>query len=625
MFRHQVAILVGLICAYFTSLLPAQDKYAVLIGVEAYNEEHLAQLDFTEDDALGLASSLNELGFNTKVMTGQSRSSTLKPNTPEKILRILATQMNSCAQGDTIIVSLSGHGLVFEGDEPLEDGSRETYFCPEDADPTNRETLLPISAVVELLKQCSASRKLLLIDACRNEFEQSQARKKAGRTIQLGSVHEVKRVIPGGMTVLFSCNENQVSWEHDELEHSVFTYYVLQYLQGNADEHYYDGPKLHLDGLTSFVSKRTNEYVFDNHLSADGQSPVRSGTSSDWVLGEGINPVKQLLAKHIEYLGGRNNLENVRTFLISGDVTYFQPQGEFTGTGLIQGQNKTAVHKYDVGGLKWTEATSPRFGWAINADGTQRYHSDDEHWGNQFLMRYPISAIDMLNQSDKFEMGPIETIDGVKTQTLIIHNESSDAWLKWSFADNGKLVAVEFPQISEVGSAAQFRLSKYRIIDGVRFPTLERAYNEGEMTMEMTFDSIQTNIQLDSSIFVAPTKLSSSQSGNGRTNDEIDQLIDVYNTQKDLLVEEWGGFFEDIEFSRTNQTTVRVEYSLANGIVEAMPQGSLEPEMFKPAYIGSALSADEITYIKNGLNVEIILKASGGSVVCHFMITANDF
>ena len=39
-------------------------KYALFVGVESYNPSQLAQLRFAEDDALALAESLTNLGFD---------------------------------------------------------------------------------------------------------------------------------------------------------------------------------------------------------------------------------------------------------------------------------------------------------------------------------------------------------------------------------------------------------------------------------------------------------------------------------------------------------------------------------------------------------------------------------
>lgn len=92
------------------SSLSAQDKYAVVVGVETYDSGTFDALDYANEDARDLGGSLNSLGFKTKVMTSDAASSTLRPSTPTKIATIMKTVANSCGKGDTLVISLSGHG-----------------------------------------------------------------------------------------------------------------------------------------------------------------------------------------------------------------------------------------------------------------------------------------------------------------------------------------------------------------------------------------------------------------------------------------------------------------------------------------------------------------------------------
>lgn len=261
----------------------AAEKYAVLVGVEAYND--FETLEYAEDDAEDIGQALEELGFKTTVMSSSARKSFLKPTSPEKILTVLKTRIDSCENGDTLIVGLSGHGIQFKDEEPLKSGVRETYFCPEDADTADKSTLLPINEqIIRMLNDCPASRKLLLVDACRNEILPESARKKGSVVrIDLEPVHQNRRSVPGGMAVLFSCDNGQFSWEHEELGHSVFSHFALQYLNGKADPAFYDGG-LDVDNFVAFVRKRTNNYVFENNLSPNGQSPIRLGSGANWKI-----------------------------------------------------------------------------------------------------------------------------------------------------------------------------------------------------------------------------------------------------------------------------------------------------------------------------------------------------
>ena len=265
-------LLLALICIQM-GIASAQDKYAVVVGVEAYDTGRFDPLDYANEDANALGKAFQSLGFTTKVMTSDSHSSTLRPSTPEKIARAIKTVAGSCGPGDALIVSLSGHGVQFS-DEPVRaDGTRETYFCPQDATLSSKASLVKISSLISFMNDSKATRKLLLIDSCRESVLSPTGKRKSAKRIELGTLHESRKSVPGGMSVLFSCSSKQFSWEHDDLGHSVFTNYVVQYLKGNAGDRFYDRGEIDLDGLVFYVRKRTNEFVFDRNLSADGQMP----------------------------------------------------------------------------------------------------------------------------------------------------------------------------------------------------------------------------------------------------------------------------------------------------------------------------------------------------------------
>lgn len=276
-------VVLGILLTPFIS--KAQDKYAIAVGVESYSG--FEPLNYSEDDAISIGKALKDLGFKTTVMTGQQRNSSLKPTNPKKILRVIRNRIESCGNGDTLIISLSGHGIQFSDEALLPSGVRETYFCPEDADKEDKATLIPLNeTLIKMMNDCAATRKLLLIDACRNEILSPEAKSKGGKKLELEPVHESRRSIPGGMSVLFSCENKQFSWEHDKLGHSVFSNFVVKYLKGDAESRFYDKATLDLDGLVYYVRKQTNEYVFSNDLSPDGQIPILRGSSASWPIGK---------------------------------------------------------------------------------------------------------------------------------------------------------------------------------------------------------------------------------------------------------------------------------------------------------------------------------------------------
>ena len=266
-------------------LANSKEKYAVTIGVETYDTGTFENLKFAKEDATRLGNTFKELGYKTTVMTSDAASAKLKPFDADNIWDVVRSRARICGPEDTFVISLSGHGVQFENEALLKSGVKETYFCPESAGLEDKSTLVPISELLKVVESSKAERKLVLIDACRNEVASKTARKKsAGARIVLESVHESRKSVPRGMLVFFSCSSEQFSWESEKLKSSVFSHFVDQYLKGNAKESYYENGKFTTNGLNLFVSKSTDAFVVNNNFTNDGQIPVLRGRSASWPI-----------------------------------------------------------------------------------------------------------------------------------------------------------------------------------------------------------------------------------------------------------------------------------------------------------------------------------------------------
>ncbi len=176
----------------------AQQKYAVVVGVETYDTSIFKNLRYAKEDAEAIGLALTRLGFDVSLMTSEAGTTALKPNSPKKILTAIRNKAKGLRPHDTFVVTLSGHGIQFVDDKAV-DGVKEHYFCPEDADPADVGTLVKFSDVSAIFEQCKATRKLLIVDACRNEIL-SKAADKSGlgeclrkRTdVARGNLHDVQ-------------------------------------------------------------------------------------------------------------------------------------------------------------------------------------------------------------------------------------------------------------------------------------------------------------------------------------------------------------------------------------------------------------------------------------------------
>lgn len=277
--------------------------YAFLVGCSDYDKRELRPLQYTVKDVQEFSQVLVESGVPKEniVMMHDQQSRNLLPE-GKKIREQLDLLLARVDSQSTLIVALSGHGIQFEA-------KGSNYFCPLDARLQERETLIPLNEVYEQLQACPAERKLLLVDACRNDPQSVLAKSRA--VVQLDSVSRPQdQSVPQGIVALFSCSAGQQSYEHPELKHGVFFYQMLQGWRGAADAN--KDSAVTLDEVLTYTKLKTEAFA---HLELGGkQIPHLKGDfSGTWILKElppakvepqgPPNPAGQWLVKRTTYDG----------------------------------------------------------------------------------------------------------------------------------------------------------------------------------------------------------------------------------------------------------------------------------------------------------------------------------
>ena len=149
------------------------------------------------------------------------------------------------------------------------------YFCPMDANLSERNTLISLEDVYGLLsdrQKCKAQTKILLVDACRNDPQSRLS--KAGREIELEPAGVTQQPDPpGGVAAIFSCSRGEKSYEHPDLEHGIFANFVIEAFSGKGDLDK-DG-EISLAELEQYCVKQTQQFA--RVELGERQTPERRG------------------------------------------------------------------------------------------------------------------------------------------------------------------------------------------------------------------------------------------------------------------------------------------------------------------------------------------------------------
>ena len=237
-------------------VVPSGKRYALLIGVNQYAKP-IKSLQFCVKDMELLASCFQTSGTPKEniILVTDNSSFEYRP-TGGNIRRQIETVTNIMEPDDQLVIAFSGHGVMVDG---------KSYLCPSDTDLKDKTSVVSRDWVFEQLEKCKAKQKVFIIDACRNEisFDGEKA---------LGQAKTLEDPIGAGthgFILIASCDKNQKSWEHPEIQHGVFTYFLAQGFSGAAknEEGY-----VTIMSLFQYTSSKTKMFVF--HKFNEAQVPT---------------------------------------------------------------------------------------------------------------------------------------------------------------------------------------------------------------------------------------------------------------------------------------------------------------------------------------------------------------
>lgn len=235
--------------------------YAVVIGVGDYQKIDPAQnLAFPVSDAQSFYRALiSENGgglpaANVHLLAGQNA-------TLANIRREIEVWLPSVAQDpDTVVVYFAGHGLS---------AGKRGYLAPWDVDPNNFDTTAyPMDTLASVLAdKVHANWKMIVVDACHS------GKVLPGSTAE--ALNQQVGKVSKGLLTFTATREREESFEDPKLGAGagLFTYFLVQGLQGNADKPPCDG-FITADELIDYVEKNVSQYAAERNRS---QHPTALG------------------------------------------------------------------------------------------------------------------------------------------------------------------------------------------------------------------------------------------------------------------------------------------------------------------------------------------------------------
>jgi len=198
---------------------PIRERWALLVGVDYYVDPSFPNLRFCVNDVLALQATLEAAGYIVVALHDAAPDEYRLP-TRDNVAAELARICRAAGQDDLIWVHFSCHGKLVERQPAL--------LTRESRAPTLTKKALRLTEVEQELRSSPARRRVLTLDTCHTGVE-------IGRDLADPDFIRYAYELAEGFALLAASTSQQVAQEWEAKEHGVFTYFLLEGLDGKAD------------------------------------------------------------------------------------------------------------------------------------------------------------------------------------------------------------------------------------------------------------------------------------------------------------------------------------------------------------------------------------------------------
>jgi WD40 repeat protein len=240
--------------------------HLVVVGINRYKNAAL-NLTYAETDARGILGFFQSADVKKLFKNVYVYSLISEQATGHRVKGLFDEVRRKAQPQDTLLICLAGHGDTV---------GEEWYFIPHDVvSPESEQDLrkggISNGFISEAIKHCRAQKVFVMIDAC-----------KSGKLVLAMRSTEARKALvqlarSTGTYIVSASTDKQYAAEIKALGHGVFTYTLLEGLQGKGD-----GQKVTVEGLIHYVKEKLPELT-EKHR-GQAQYPVSWGSGMDFPL-----------------------------------------------------------------------------------------------------------------------------------------------------------------------------------------------------------------------------------------------------------------------------------------------------------------------------------------------------
>jgi uncharacterized caspase-like protein len=217
------------------SALPGSEKrWALIIGINGYEDPQINGLEAASNDARELAAALSSNGGFRRDQVIVLSSDGLPRNRPSRgnILRRLSNLQGTVPADGLLVVAFAGHGI--------ERGGR-AYLLPSDAQMSENvalleETAINVDVIKNWIRQTGVGQVLMIIDACRNDpvAGRGEGENLLTEAYTRGFRFDVRNQEVKAFATLYATDIGYRAYEDKESKKGYFTSALVEGLKGGA-------------------------------------------------------------------------------------------------------------------------------------------------------------------------------------------------------------------------------------------------------------------------------------------------------------------------------------------------------------------------------------------------------
>lgn len=260
-------------------------KYSIIIAIEKYRDKGIHKLSFIEADGKEFKSVLLQLGHSETNTVYLLNDDATKTNI-ESELRNTLMRLND---KDEFILFFSGHGFS------KNDHNYITTYDSKIGDLEN--TSISLQYIFNLIKKCKSKKNVLFLDSCHSGLPIDETMKDI--TSSMTDQEMIDFFNESKYTIGFaSCKSDELSYTSPVLSHSIWTYHLIQALNGNEPKVISKGKFILASELQNYLSVEVPKSVI-KYRTTGIQNPLMFGNlNRDFIVAD-LTKIKETKEKTI--------------------------------------------------------------------------------------------------------------------------------------------------------------------------------------------------------------------------------------------------------------------------------------------------------------------------------------